>query len=89
MINKMNVLVLLGVCMASGSAAAAQNLKYPSDCKNKVLETAAQKNGCYMKEGKGHKLVYNKAGIKVTEIPNSVKDNNTCRSIIKVINAQC
>ena len=55
----------------------------------KVLETAAQKNGCYMKEGKGHKLVYNKAGIKVTEIPNSVKDNNTCRSIIKVINAQC
>ena len=42
-----------------------------------------------MKEGKGHKLVYNKVGIKVTEIPNSVKDNNTCRSIIKVINAQC
>lgn len=57
--------------------------------KIKFWETAAQKNGCYMKEGKGHKLVYNKAGIKVTEIPNSVKDNNTCRSIIKVINAQC
>lgn len=67
---------------------AAQNLTYPSDCKNKILEAAGKKNGCYIEEGKGHKIV-RKNGRKVTEIPNSVKDNNTCRSIIKELNAQC
>lgn len=64
-------------------------LTYPADCKNKTLETAAKKNGCYIKEGKGHKLVFNKANVKITEIPNSVKDNNTCRDIIKKLNTHC
>lgn len=63
-------------------------LTYPADCKNKTLERTAQKNGCSIQEGKGHKLVY-KDGKKITEIPNSVKDNNTCRDIIKVLNTQC
>lgn len=63
-------------------------LTYPADCKNKILETAAKKNGCFIREGKGHKLVF-KNGKKITEIPNSVKTNNTCRSIIKVLNSQC
>lgn len=85
--KKLNIIV--GLLLISNAAIAAQNLKYPADCKNKILETAAQKNGCYMKEGKGHKLVFNSADVKVTEIPNSVKDNNTCRSIIKAINTSC
>lgn len=67
---------------------SALALTYPADCKNKTLERAAQKNGCSIQEGKGHKLVF-KNGVKITEIPNSVKDNNTCRAIIKVLNNQC
>ncbi len=42
-----------------------------------------------MKEGKGNKLVYNSTDVKITEIPNSIKDNNTCCSIIKSINTVC
>lgn len=89
MIKHFSLSLMVGLLFISNTAIAAQNLKYPADCKNKTLETAAQKNGCYMKEGKGHKLVYNSAGTKITEIPNSVKDNNTCRSIIKAINTGC
>lgn len=85
----LNAAVFASLCFSTAPALAAQNLKYPSDCKNRTLETAAQKNGCYMKEGKGHKLVYSKSNVKITEIPNSVKDNNTCCSIIKVLNSQC
>lgn len=89
MMKHISLNVIFGLLFISSSAIAAQNLKYPSDCKNKILETAAQKNGCYIKEGKGHKLVFNSSGVKITEIPNSVKDNNTCRSIIKAINTAC
>ena len=62
-------------CISHFSASALA-LTYPADCKNKTLERAAQKNGCSIQEGKGHKLVF-KNGVKITEIPNSVKDNNT------------
>ncbi len=70
----LNLCTTISLFCLSTTAIAAQHLKYPADCKNKVLEAAAKKNGCYITEGKGHKLVYNSSKVKVTEIPNSVKD---------------
>ncbi len=78
------LLAALLICLSVNASA----LTYPSDCKNKTLERAAKKNGCSIQEGKGHKLVF-KNDNKITEIPNSVKSNNTCRAIIKVLNEQC
>lgn len=85
---KFSLILISTISMVTLPAHAFQNLKYPADCKNKILETAAKKNGCSVSEGKGHKLVF-KNGLKITEIPNSVKANNTCRAIIKVLNTQC
>lgn len=81
---KTTLFAVVSLCFSVNALA----LTYPADCKNKTLERTAQKNGCSTQEGKGHKLVY-KNGVKITEIPNSVKDNNTCRDIIKVLNTQC
>lgn len=81
---KTSMVALLSLCFSVNALA----LTYPADCKNRTLERAAKKNACSIKEGKGHKLVY-KNGVKITEIPNSVKSNNTCRAIIKVLNDKC
>ena len=81
---KATLLAITSICLSANAIA----LTYPADCKNKKLERTAQKNGCSTQEGKGHKLVF-KNGMKITEIPNSVKDINTCRAIIKVLNEQC
>ena len=68
---------------------AAQSLSYPADCKNKTLEAAAKKNGCALTDGGKHWRVDKADGSNVTFIPYSVKENDTCRSIIKAINTSC
>ncbi len=72
--------------MAVAPASAA--LSYPGDCKNSVLERAAKKNGCSLESGGNHWKVM-KGGAMITQIPYSVKENDTCRAIIKILNGQC
>lgn len=85
-LNKFLVLTVLSSFIQYSHSA--QSLSYPADCKNKTLETAAKKNGCSISDGGSHWKVY-QAGVIITLIPYSVKENDTCRSIIKVINTQC
>lgn len=53
--------ILPSAYFVSATAITAQHLKYPADCKDKVLEAVAKKNGCYITEDKGHKSVYKKS----------------------------
>ncbi len=63
-------------------------LKYPKDCKASKVIKAAKSGGCEVIMGaKHHKIKKN--GSVVTLLPNDLKDNSTCRSIIKDVNAQC
>ena len=39
--------ILPSTYFVSATAITAQHLKYPADCKDKVLEAVAKKNGCY------------------------------------------
>src|SRR5215813_3667241 len=68
--------------------AKEDKLNYPGDCKRKKLISAANKDGCSTKEGGKHTIV-NKNGNQITTIPHDVKENQTCRSIIKVLNDEC
>jgi hypothetical protein len=69
-------------------APSAFALSYPSDCKAATLRSAGSKNGCTVVNGaKHHKVMKN--GKQVTLIPNTVKQNGTCRSIINELNAGC
>jgi hypothetical protein len=69
-------------------AEGLANLKYPGDCDSKTLRKEAEKGGCTVEAGGEHWKVY-KSGSLVTTIPHTVKENNTCRSIIKEINDNC
>lgn len=88
----MNTLIkfvtLFAVAAGSAPALAGAGLSYPGDCKNNILERAAQKNGCTLESGGNHSTV-KKNGTVITQIPNSVKDNGTCRDIIKKLNDNC
>jgi hypothetical protein len=64
------------------------NLKYPGDCDSKTLRRAAEKGSCKVESGGEHLRVF-KNGKLITTIPHSVKENGTCRSIIKAINSNC
>ncbi len=68
--------------------AAKPSLSYPGDCKSSKLKKAAKKNGCSVKAGGEHWLVY-KNGKMITTIPHTVKENNTCRAIINTLNKEC
>ena len=63
-------------------------LSYPGDCKSSKLVAACKKNGCSTESGGSH-IKCKKGGKTITVIPHTVKPNNTCRSIIKVINSNC
>jgi hypothetical protein len=78
----------IAVIAISTPCFAAAGLSYPGDCKNNVLERAAQRNGCTLEQGGNHGTV-KKNGAVVTQIPRSVKDNGTCREIIKALNEKC
>jgi hypothetical protein len=69
-------------------ASPTYALTYPKDCKASTLRSAASKNGCTVENGAKHHKVM-KDGNQVTLIPNTVKQNGTCRSIIKAINENC
>jgi len=79
------ILIASGISMISAQAA---NLSYPNDCKAKKLRKAASKNGCSVVPGSDHLKVF-KDGKMITTIPHSVKQNNTCRSIISILNKEC
>lgn len=85
----LKTLIILMAYVALTQNTYAATLKFPADCKNKILEAAAQKNGCYLVNGADHKKVYKDPKIFVTIIPNSIKSNDSCRSTIKAINASC
>jgi hypothetical protein len=89
MMNKLTrIFIFLASVLFAQLSYSAQSLSYPGDCKNKTLESAAKKNGCSITDGGSHWKVM-KNGAMITTIPYSVKENDTCRAIIKVINAQC
>lgn len=67
---------------------AAFALSYPGDCDSAKLRRAASKNGCSVENGAKHHKV-TKSGKVLTLIPNTVKQNGTCREIIKVIEKNC
>ena len=80
--------LLLSVGLGAPAAEAKGNLKYPADCKEKKLRDAAKKGGCTIQSGGNHDTV-KKGNEVVTQIPHSVKDNGTCRGIIKDLNTHC
>ena len=82
------LLMALAVTGLSSSSFAGAGLSYPGDCKNSVLERAAKKNGCTLEAGGNHSTVKKNSSV-VTQIPHSVKENNTCRDIIKKLNDNC
>ena len=82
------VLVFSFSIMFAQVCSAAGSLIYPGDCKNSTLEKAAKKNGCSLVDGGKHWKVMKDAKM-ITTIPYSVKDNGTCREIIKVLNSEC
>ena len=81
----------LAVLLAAAALLAAPSVRaltYPKDCKAATLRSAASKGGCSVENGAKHHKVM-KGGAQVTLIPNSVKQNGTCRSIISAINSSC
>lgn len=73
---------------ADDVTAQKSKLSYPADCKRGTLMGAASKGGCSTREGGSHTVVY-KNDKQVTTIPRSIKENGTCRSIIKALNENC
>jgi hypothetical protein len=69
-------------------AAATQRLSYPGDCRRNTLIRAGNRDGCSTDEGANHTNV-RKNGNVITQIPHTVKANNTCRSIIRILNNEC
>jgi hypothetical protein len=69
-------------------ASPTYALSYPKDCKAATLRSAASKGGCTVENGAKHHKVM-KDGNVITLIPNTVKSNGTCRSIITKINNSC
>lgn len=65
------------------------SLTYPGSCNAGELSDAAKASGCTVDPDGGHMKVYDKNGNVVTLIPHSVKDNGTCRAIIKALQAGC
>jgi hypothetical protein len=86
--NTVVKLTALFVVIGVSAPALAGDLSYPGDCKNSVLERAAKKNGCTLESGGNHSTV-KKNGTVITQIPYSVKENGTCRDIIKKLNDNC
>ncbi len=87
--RKLLTIVVLSISVMSAEISlAAQSLSYPGDCKDNTLKAAAKKNGCVLTDGGRHWKV-TKDDITVTVIPYSVKENDTCRAIIKALNSQC
>jgi hypothetical protein len=79
---------LAAALLALSIAPASFALGFPADCKAATLRSAASKNGCsVVNAAKHHKVM--KGGKVLTLIPNTVKSNGTCRSIIKTINSNC
>ena len=68
--------------------AGKDQLSYPADCNRNTLIRAANKDGCSTVEGGNHTTVKKNDAV-ITQIPNTVKENNTCRSIIKILNKEC
>jgi hypothetical protein len=70
------------------NVACAADLSYPDDCDSKTLRKEAQKSGCTIEAGGSHWKVYKDDNL-ITTIPHTVKENGTCRAIIKAINTNC
>ena len=83
-----NLILIITACFLVSGNIYAANLSYPGDCKASKLTKAAKKNGCSVEAGGEHWKVY-KNGNVITTIPHSVKENNTCRAIIKTLNKEC
>lgn len=64
-------------------------LSYPSDCNSAKLRRACEKNGCSVENGGEHLLCYNPDKTSYIPIGHTVKENETCRKIIKFINKWC
>ncbi len=84
-------LALCAALCAVLSAPAALALSFPGDCNAATLRSAGSKNGCTVINGsKGTKHhVVMKAGKQVTLIPDTVKQNSTCRTIINRLIGGC
>lgn len=67
---------------------AQADLRYPGDCDSKKLRKAAEKGRCRVETGGEHFRVF-KGSTLITTIPHTVKENGTCRAIIKAINDNC
>jgi len=80
-VSVFSTLMLLG-------GLAYADLKYPGDCKASKIIKAAKKGGCTVEMGAKHHKI-KKGGSVVTLLPNTVKPNGTCRSIINAVNSQC
>lgn len=88
------ILARAGICIgailifAPAYVVSAADLSYPDDCDSKTLRKEAEKGGCTVEAGGAHWKVY-KDDTLITTIPHTVKENNTCRAIIKAINKYC
>lgn len=81
--------VVVAVLALTVSPVMAKDLSYPKDCKSATLLKAAGKGGCSAESGKKKHIPVFKNGKLVTSIPHSVKDNQTCKSIIDALNKEC
>jgi hypothetical protein len=70
-------------------AAGRTSLKYPGDCSSSKLRSFAKSCGITCKAGGSHYICVDSNGKSLTTIPHSVKQNGTCRSIIKALNSRC
>ncbi|KAH3875734.1 hypothetical protein DPMN_039010 [Dreissena polymorpha] len=87
--NKL-IIILVFVVVCAVVSDAAKGLKYPGDCKSKILRSYAEKCGLKVSPGAEHFVVKDpKTNTQVTQIPHTVKENPTCRSIIRKLNARC
>ncbi len=94
MVAKTLLFVPVGLCVgvmvliAPIELASAADLNYPEDCDSKTLRREAEKGGCTVQAGGSHWKVYKDENL-ITTIPHSVKENNTCRAIIRAVNKHC
>ena len=79
---------IFGIFLLFNQSIYAGQLKYPGDCNSKKIIKAAKKGGCTIEYGAKHHKI-KKDGSVITLLPNTVKPNYTCKSIIETINTQC
>lgn len=79
---------IVAALMLGTTFAGSGSLSYPSDCKDSTLRRAANRGGCSTQEGSNHLKVF-KDRKMITTIPYGIKENNTCRGIIQILNDQC